>query len=180
VERIKLARRLAGDTGAEVTGEPCVLTALMRYPFMKGDATAVTLMEDVDRESIEKMRTTFPARACGHGWLHWAEPLSEGWRGLARQALYADLTAAELPPDFQSCVLLASGRPALILPFAGATAWAVPKTTMWATICCLGQQMVADLLVMSCYGHGRPRDWVLGGATRAVPGPMTLPVLIAH
>jgi len=38
----------------------------------------------------------------------------------------------------------------------------------------------ADLLVMGCYGHGRAREWVLGGATRTVLRSMTLPVLLAH
>jgi nucleotide-binding universal stress UspA family protein len=38
----------------------------------------------------------------------------------------------------------------------------------------------ADLLVMGCYGHGRAREWVLGGATRTILQSMTLPVLMAH
>ncbi len=38
----------------------------------------------------------------------------------------------------------------------------------------------ADLLVMGCYGHGRAREWVLGGASRTVLRSMTLPVLMAH
>jgi nucleotide-binding universal stress UspA family protein len=38
----------------------------------------------------------------------------------------------------------------------------------------------ADLLVMGCYGHGRAREWVLGGATRSILHSMTLPVLFAH
>jgi nucleotide-binding universal stress UspA family protein len=38
----------------------------------------------------------------------------------------------------------------------------------------------AALLVMGCYGHGRAREWVLGGATRTVLQSMTLPVLMAH
>lgn len=38
----------------------------------------------------------------------------------------------------------------------------------------------ADLLVMGCYGHGRAREWVLGGASRALLQSMTLPVLMAH
>lgn len=37
-----------------------------------------------------------------------------------------------------------------------------------------------DLLVMGCYGHGRAREWVLGGASRTVLRSMTLPVLMAH
>ena len=38
----------------------------------------------------------------------------------------------------------------------------------------------ADLLVMGCYGHGRAREWALGGATRTVLQSMTVPVLMAH
>ncbi len=38
----------------------------------------------------------------------------------------------------------------------------------------------AGLLVMGCYGHGRAREWVLGGATRSVLRSMTVPVLLAH
>lgn len=38
----------------------------------------------------------------------------------------------------------------------------------------------ADLLVMGCYGHGRAREWVLGGVSRTVLQSMTLPVLMVH
>ncbi|MEQ1682789.1 MAG: universal stress protein [Burkholderiaceae bacterium] len=38
----------------------------------------------------------------------------------------------------------------------------------------------AGLLVMGCYGHGRAREWVLGGASRVVLASMTLPVLMVH
>jgi nucleotide-binding universal stress UspA family protein len=38
----------------------------------------------------------------------------------------------------------------------------------------------ADLLVMGCYGHGRAREWALGGATRTILQSMTLPVLMVH
>jgi len=38
----------------------------------------------------------------------------------------------------------------------------------------------SDLLVMGCYGHGRAREWVLGGVTRTVLQSMTLPVLMVH
>lgn len=41
-------------------------------------------------------------------------------------------------------------------------------------------ELGADLLVMGCYGHGRTREFVLGGATRGVLQSMTLPVLMAH
>lgn len=38
----------------------------------------------------------------------------------------------------------------------------------------------ADLLVMGCYGHGRLRELVLGGASRTVLERAHLPVLMAH
>jgi len=38
----------------------------------------------------------------------------------------------------------------------------------------------ADLLVMGCYGHGRAREWALGGVSRTILRSMTLPVLLAH
>ncbi len=38
----------------------------------------------------------------------------------------------------------------------------------------------ADLIVMGCYGHSRLREFVLGGATRAIFRTMTAPVLMAH
>lgn len=38
----------------------------------------------------------------------------------------------------------------------------------------------SELLVMGCYGHGRAREWALGGVTRTVLESMTLPVLMSH
>ena len=41
-------------------------------------------------------------------------------------------------------------------------------------------ELGSDLLVMGCYGHGRLREFVLGGATRKVLAELPLPVLMAH
>ncbi|WP_064686398.1 universal stress protein [Rhizobium bangladeshense] len=41
-------------------------------------------------------------------------------------------------------------------------------------------EMRADLLVMGGFGHSRLREFVLGGATRAVLTNITLPVLLSH
>ena len=38
----------------------------------------------------------------------------------------------------------------------------------------------SNLLVMGCYGHGRAREWVLGGVSRTVIASMTIPVLMCH
>lgn len=44
----------------------------------------------------------------------------------------------------------------------------------------LASELSADLMVMGCYGHGRAREWLLGGASRTMLSSMTLPVLMAH
>ena len=38
----------------------------------------------------------------------------------------------------------------------------------------------SDLLVMGAYGHSRLREFVFGGATRAILDHMTVPVLMSH
>ena len=38
----------------------------------------------------------------------------------------------------------------------------------------------SDLIVMGAYGHSRLREWVLGGATKALLEQMTVPVLMSH
>jgi nucleotide-binding universal stress UspA family protein len=38
----------------------------------------------------------------------------------------------------------------------------------------------ADLIVMGGYGHGRFREWILGGATRRVLSEADVPVLMSH
>ncbi|QHE75033.1 universal stress protein [Hydrogenophaga sp. PBL-H3] len=255
-QRIQLARQLAEDFSAQVTGQPCLLTALVRYPFaMEGAGAAVAATQEQDKEAIDKIHKLFHQLAAGHGRLHWTDPLADGPWGFARQALYADLVilgqrdakdpaAAELPSDFVSSVLLDSGRPGLILPFSGEigvvgrtvlVAWKETRTSARAVSASLpwlqragqvhavgfgedvdatlqplqdylqthcvhtkthaggpedsevGERLLsmaadvdADLLVMGCYGHGRTREWVLGGATRTVLASMTLPVLMAH
>jgi nucleotide-binding universal stress UspA family protein len=131
VERIKLARQLAETFDAEVTGQPCTLSALMRYPFaVEAAAEAVAIMQEIDRDARDRMHATFLAHGAGSQRLHWAEPESDGPWGFARRALYTDLMVlgqrdrndpmdGELPGDFLPSVLVQSGRPALVLPYAG-------------------------------------------------------------
>jgi nucleotide-binding universal stress UspA family protein len=131
VERIKLARQLAETFDAEVTGQPCTLSALMRYPFaIEAAAEAVAIMQEIDKDARDRMHATFVEHSAGSQRLHWAEPQSDGPWGFARRALYADLMVlgqrdrndpmdGELPGDFLPSVLVQSGRPALVLPYAG-------------------------------------------------------------
>ena len=131
VGRIKLARQLAETFDAEVTGRPCTLSALMRYPFaIEAAAEAVAIMQEIDKAARDKMHAIFMASSAGSQRMHWAEPESDGPWGFARRALYADLMIlgqrdrndpmdGELPGDFLPSVLVQSGRPALVLPYAG-------------------------------------------------------------
>ena len=131
VERIKLARQLAETFDAEVTGQPCNLSALMRYPYaIEAAAEAVAIMQEIDKDARDRMHATFIEHSAGSQRLHWAEPESDGPWGFARRALYADLMIlgqrdrndpmdGELPGDFLPSVLVQSGRPALVLPYAG-------------------------------------------------------------
>lgn len=130
-ERVKVARQLAEAFDAEVTGAPCTMSALMRYPFaLEGAAEAVAIMQDLDKECRDKAYATFMKGSEGSTRMHWTEPASDAPWGFARRALYADLMvlgqrdaddpqASELPVDFLPSLLVESGKPALILPYAG-------------------------------------------------------------
>lgn len=67
-ERIKVAGELAEAFEAEVTGQPCTLSALVRYPFaMEAAGEAVAIMQEIDKGRATgctppSWRT---ARACG-------------------------------------------------------------------------------------------------------------------
>ena len=124
-------RLLAETFFAAVWARPCTLSALMRYPYaIEGAAEAVAIMQEIDKAARDKMHATFMANTAGSQRLHWAEPESDGPWGFARRALYADLMIlgqrdrddpmdGELPGDFLPSVLVQSGRPALVLPYAG-------------------------------------------------------------
>jgi nucleotide-binding universal stress UspA family protein len=130
-ERVKVARQIAEAFEAEVTGLPCTLSALMRYPYaIEAAAEAVAIMQSLDKESRDKAHATFVAAGGGSPRLHWAEPMSDAPGSFSRRALYADLlilgqrdaddpVAGELPSDFVPSVLVECGRPALVVPYAG-------------------------------------------------------------
>ena len=131
VERIKLARELAETFEAEVTAQPCTLSALMRYPYaIEAAAEAVAIMQEIDKDARDRMHATFMEHGAGSPRLHWTEAESDGPWSFGRRALYADLLIlgqrdrndpmdGELPGDFLPSVLVQSGRPALVLPYAG-------------------------------------------------------------
>lgn len=54
------------------------------------------------------------------------------------------------------------------------------ETSVGDQLLSLAADEQSNLLVMGCYGHGRAREWVLGGVSRTVIASMTIPVLMCH
>lgn len=64
--RIVVARQLAEDFDAEVVVQPCMLTALARYPYaVAGAAAAVELLMSLDKEGLDMAHATFVKAAAG-------------------------------------------------------------------------------------------------------------------
>lgn len=173
--RVAVARQLAEDFDAEVVVQPCMLTALARYPYaVAGAAAAVELLMSLDKEGLDMAHATFVKAAAGSTRLHWAQPLADGPWGFAHRALYADLlimgqreeddpSSGELPADFLPSVLVESGRPALILPYAGhvgaigstvLVAWKQTREAARAVTCALPWLKRAGKVHVIGYGEG--------------------------
>lgn len=254
--RLKLAEQIALAHGARATAVYAVTSALMRYPLaMAAGADMAPALAEVDAQRLEAARKLYAATvsAAQVGWMECnGAPIAD----TAGQALYADLLVLgqraadetrdiDVPPDFVSSVLIASGRPAIVVPHiaraplklervlvawkptresAHAVTAALPLLQQAASVTVVsfdegdepaadtgivgylrqhgvqaafkrevasetsvGDQLLSlaadeqsDLLVMGCYGHGRAREWVLGGVSRTVIASMTIPVLMAH
>ena len=262
--RLEFARALAQRHGASLKALYAATPSLVAVPYgIEGGANLAVQMRTIDDERRIRARAAFDEimkkPGASAAWSDFTEFPVIG--GFARQALYADLMvlgqcayerleAADVPSDFVESVMSASGKPALVVPWAGAVrdpagtvviawketpqaaravaaampllqrarrvhvvtwAYGEPETTVggspaltldsylrahaveatWhrygdepphsgelllSTAC----DLEADLLVMGCYGHGRVREWVLGGMSRTILQSMTLPVLMAH
>ena len=260
VARLEFARNLA--LRHEATLSAMFVAAPMHRPLQTAlSESPAALLQWVDWAAVERTKSRFndALGECGAG-MRWLE--NDGADGVAafcRQALYADLlvlgqhdaastsSGASAPTGFVESVLIASGKPALILPLAGGhetvghdvligwnatpqAARAVTAALPWLrgarsvhvleatdeaaqdklgeldiaqylqfhgitpvrhrhraapadagrALLSVAQEVAADLLVMGCYGRGRTRELVLGGASRTVLQEMTLPVLMAH
>ncbi|MDP2008171.1 MAG: universal stress protein [Rubrivivax sp.] len=260
--RLGLVRGLAGALGAQLEVLYAVTPLTMQFPFaMAAESGAAGQLAACEAEARQAAQAAF-TRACaaaGCSGLPWQETQDEPVHGLCRAAWACDLLVlaqhdpkAELssgvPADFVASVLLATGKPGLVLPYidfaptvgqnvlvawkatresARALSAALPVLQRARQVHVLGWEesdasgtdatapalaflrrhgvvaralpqrekpprelgeallsqaadLQADLLVMGCYGHGRAREWALGGVTRTVLQAMTLPVLMVH
>lgn len=131
-ERLALAQRLARREHAELTALYAVASALLATPWavLPGDASATGLLAEVDHAQRERARLTFE-HATRLGPLTWLETCNEPvlW-ALRQQAFYSDLVvlgqtdprderAGALPADLVPAVVADTGKPTLVVPFAG-------------------------------------------------------------
>lgn len=131
--RLKIARSLATDLGASLTGLFAASPPLTDLPYgYAGGAIPLQALQDMRAKWRSDAKAAFNSAFKGsEAKAAWAEldddPVIYGF---AQQALYADLLvlgqhdpndplAQELPSDFVQSVLIDSGRPALVVPYAG-------------------------------------------------------------
>jgi nucleotide-binding universal stress UspA family protein len=261
-DRLAIARQIAEQQGAALSALYAATPAFVELPYAPelGPTLAADLVALDEERRANALRIFDKAMASPGPVATWSQINEEPVVGaFAQQSLFADLlvlgqhdggdpASRAVPPDFAEAVLMASGRPAVLVPFVGwtgtvgetvAIAWketpeaahavsaALPFLRRAAQVHVLtwgeeggatigGKQLdldgylklhevvatwhrggpepgnvgelllsrvcdlSADLLVMGCYGHSRAREWVLGGASRAVLQSMTIPVLMAH
>lgn len=135
-QRLEEACRIGQAHGAAVTGLYAVTPSFVALPFAPevGPGVAAALRE-IDDELRTRARTAFDRVLAKPGMqAAWAEVGDDPIMGVfAQQALYADLLvlgqhdpastpATGVPVDFAESVMVASGKPALILPYVGVPA----------------------------------------------------------
>ncbi|MEO6279271.1 universal stress protein [Roseateles sp.] len=133
VERVRVARQLAETFSAEVKALYAVTPSLLRYPMaLEGGVVSGGDMAIIDDECRDQAHAAYTAASAGSPLLSWAEPTGDT-RDFANQALYCDLmllgqrdpddkSSVYIPPDFLTALLVQTGRPALVLPYAGSIA----------------------------------------------------------
>lgn len=134
--RLLLARELAVRHAAALTALYATAPSLLDLPFaMSQDASgAQPALTDLYDSRRADARRVFESNRAALPEMAWRELEGEPVAaGVARLALLADLLvlgqhdpndshAIGVPADFVASVLMASGRPAVIIPFAGAFA----------------------------------------------------------
>ncbi len=132
--RTQLAQHLALAFGARVIGQYSVTPSMLRYPMaMEGAAESFDLLARHDHECRERPRAAFENTCAGSPRVSWSDLRTDGFDDFAQAALTTDLVvvgqrsaddpaAAETLPDFVSLLVIETGRPVLVVPYAGAFA----------------------------------------------------------
>ncbi|MBC7993664.1 MAG: universal stress protein [Rhizobacter sp.] len=131
--RMGVARQLARRHEAVVNGLFAVTSNFVEMPFAVAESSqAGEIVLKLDTERRERALALFQSASQGAGAaVNWSELGTEPviW-GFTQQAFYADLLvlsqyevggpgARDVPADFVQSVVLGSGKPALVVPYAG-------------------------------------------------------------
>ncbi|CAN5284305.1 universal stress protein [soil metagenome] len=145
-QRLEVARQLGQALDAAVTALYAVTPRFVELPFAPeiGPGIAMALRQ-IDDELKQRAHTAFEQLLATPGiGLAWAEVCGEPiMAAFAQQALYADLlvlgqndpssvTSSAVPADFAENVMALSGKPALILPYAGLLPRVIGETVVIA------------------------------------------------
>ena len=145
-QRLEAARRLGQAQGAAVTALYAVMSRFVELPFSPeiGPGIASTL-HDSDDQQRRLARSAFDqVLALPGAAVEWAEIRNDPMMAaFAQQAFYADLmvlgqhdpstdSSSGVPADFAENVMLMSGKPALILPYAGLAPAVIGETVVIA------------------------------------------------
>lgn len=130
--RLKLAHALARAQEGEVTVFYGVLPTMLATPWAAGEgmASAASLMAEVDEEQRQRARAVFQ-QAGDADRLRWLDGGSSPYWALLQQSFTHDLLVlgqpdttdtrtGALPADLVPAAITDSGRPALVIPAAGA------------------------------------------------------------
>jgi nucleotide-binding universal stress UspA family protein len=142
--RLQVARRIAQEQGAALAALYGTLPSFVNLPYAPelGPSVAATLLE-LDNQRCAGARERFDRAEKGPGpRATWAESRESGLIAcVAEQALFADLLVlgqhdpdagdlTDVPADFVPSLLLESGKPALVIPYAGAFEGRVDTTVI--------------------------------------------------
>ncbi|MCJ7798892.1 MAG: universal stress protein [Polaromonas sp.] len=145
-KRLIAARQIAQATGAAVTALYAVTPNFVELPFAPelGPGVAADLRQ-IDDELRAGTRAAYEKSHTEAGVpVAWAEVRDDPVMALfAEQALYADLLvmgqhdpssapSSGVPADFVESVMVASGKPALVLPYAGMLPAVIGETAVIA------------------------------------------------
>lgn len=175
--RMAVADSIAQSQGAVVTALYAVTPALLTVPFApEAGASVATILGELDDQRRVAAQAAF-AKSCNSSGVHadWAEiPDYPIISSFSRQALYADLlilgqhdasdpASAGVPADFPESVMVSSGKPALVLPYAVAPAtvaenvmiaWKPTRETAHAVSAAVPLlQLARSVHVVSWLGH---------------------------
>ena len=144
--RLEVARQIGQAQGAAVTALYAVTPHFVELPFSPeiGPGIAASL-RGIDDALRDRARVAFEQSLATPGiTMAWAEIRDDPvMAAFAQQAFYADLlvlgqhdpsnaSSSGVPPDFAANVMVTSGKPALILPYAGGLPGVMGETVVIA------------------------------------------------